>query len=76
MATIRELRLKQDISQGTLAVLAGVGSQTIWRAEAGQAIRKSNALAICQALNVSLEEVEGIKLFSAVQAQNRKREQY
>lgn len=73
MPSIRELRVRRDISQETLARSANVGSQTIWRAEAGRPIRRESALAICQALGVSLSQVEGLQLFSAVQSQNRKR---
>ena len=73
MPTIRDLRLKRGWSREYLAVSAGVGSNTIARAEAGEAIRKANAIAICNALGVALDQVEGISLFSAVQAQNRRR---
>lgn len=74
MPTIRELRLKHGWSREYLAVSAGVGSQTVSRAEAGEAIRKANALAICRALGVGLDQVEGLNLFSAVHVQNRERD--
>lgn len=73
MPTIRDLRLRRDWPQSYLAFLSGVGTQTIWRAEAGRPIRKVNALAICKALEVALDQVEGIELYSAVQTQNRRR---
>lgn len=73
MPNIRELRVRQDLSQSALAALAGVSKQTIFRAEAGRPIHRVVAQAICQALQVSLDQVEGINLFSAVQAHNRKR---
>ena len=73
MPTIRELRLRQGMSQEALAVSAGVGSQTVRRAENGGAIRKISALAICRVLNVSLDQVEGLSVLSAAQWQNRKR---
>ena len=58
MPTLRELRVRQDLSQSQLAVLAGVGEQTIWRAEAGRAIKREIARAICQALGTEPDQVE------------------
>jgi len=76
MPTIRELRLKRGLSREALAVSAGVGTQTVMRAEKGAGIRKASALAICRALDVSLEQVSGLVTFSAVNAaENRRRAQ-
>lgn len=71
MLTLRELRVKRDWTQDELAGFAGVGPQTVWRAEAGRAINKKTARALCKALEVSLEDVSGLNLYSAVQAHNK-----
>jgi transcriptional regulator with XRE-family HTH domain len=72
MPTLRELRVKRNWRQKDLAGAAGLGHQTVWRAESGLAINEGTAQALCLALNVSLEEVAGIKLYSAVQVRNRR----
>lgn len=71
MATIREVRVNQDITQEALAKSAGVCYHTVFRLEAGCPVRKTTALAICRVLGVSLDAVEGINFYSAVRAHSK-----
>lgn len=76
MTTIEELRLRQDISQSTLADRAGLSAATISQAELGRPVQRSTAQKIAVALGVKLEELTGITYHSAVQAAaKRKRSQ-
>jgi len=63
LITMRDARLRLNLSQAELAVKAIVSYQTVSRAEAGKPVSKASALRICHALGiVDLEEVVGINL--------------
>jgi transcriptional regulator with XRE-family HTH domain len=56
--TLKQLRLKSGLSQPQLAMMAGVSTSTIWRAERGQSIAKLNQHRIAQVLGVNPSEIE------------------
>lgn len=66
MPTIREMRMKLDLSQPELGKLAGVSGMTIFRVEHGEPMKKKNFYRLCEALKVDPEDVEGVELFSGV----------
>lgn len=71
MPTIRELRVRQGMSQKELAVAIGVSEQTINRLETGKSARKSTIVAVCRALYTTMDHVEGYSLFDPIAAQNK-----
>lgn len=73
--TIKELRLRDGYrwSQVRLGIEAGVSTPVISRIENGLPVLEISLRQVCNALNVSVESVEGVKTYSALEtAQARK----
>ncbi len=67
--SLRDLRKAKGWSQETLAALVGVSHDLISRAESGKGINRMSALLICQALEVPLQAVQGLKITSSMRGQ-------
>lgn len=68
MTTIREYRLARNWSQADLAAHSGLSVPAISRLERGQPITITTLKLVCQALEISREQVTGVNIHSAVQA--------
>ncbi len=72
MKTIRELRLEAGLTQTQLAFKVGVSTAVISRMELGKPVLPAYVKIVCDGLNVSVNEVEGVVVYSALaQAQRR-----
>jgi transcriptional regulator with XRE-family HTH domain len=68
MPTPYEIRVSKDLTQAYVAEKAGLSIATISRMENGQRITKDNLKKVCQVLEVSIEDVTGVNVYSAVQS--------
>lgn len=57
--------MNKGLSQDDLARLAGVSKMTIWRMENDRTVSRKKAFAVCQALGVEAQQVEGLKFASS-----------
>lgn len=75
MTTIREHRIARDMSQAVLAARSGLSLPAISRLENGRPILPITLKLVCQALEISPDDVTGVNLYSAVQmaAKRKKR---
>lgn len=60
LATIKQLRIDSNLSQIELANKAGVTPPVVVRAEQGKPILLHSAMLLCAALDVKLEDVDGV----------------
>lgn len=73
MVTIEQARKGQRIPQAELAARIGLSRSALSRLENGHRVQRSTFLLVCQALGISPDAVEGVKLYSgADQAARRK----
>lgn len=70
MPTIREIRESKGLSQTDLAVKSGVSIGTIGRIERQEPVQKSTVILVCQALNISPDNVEGVNIVNRVASRN------
>lgn len=60
--TIRQIRENQGLSVEELAVRAGVSAQTVYRIEQGKPVSRVYVARVCNALGVSIAQVEGLNI--------------
>jgi transcriptional regulator with XRE-family HTH domain len=58
MNRLREIRVRQDMSQGILATLSGVSLRTIGRIESGMPASERTMERLAKALQVPIEDLE------------------
>lgn len=73
MPTLREIRIGKDLSQAQVGELAGTSQDVVSRAELGKPTRKKTLERICKALEVPFEQVQGMRVYSAVRDRNLKK---
>lgn len=61
LMNLRDLRKEADISTKELATLSGISESSIERIEWGESPSLANALRLASVLNVSVEQIWGIK---------------